>query len=197
MTWQLNSRSLFVDINEQGSESPKSIGERAVETDILVKRFCEAKSKEVVTYEEMEHITGRNIREDARHLINSARRILRTRHNRVIECVRNVGYKVLDAQGIVLSSAGDLKSVRRKARVGGQKLITISNDEFNALAREEKTDYMARRSVLGVLFQATGKRAEKQIAQAVESSNGVLPLNKTLEFMKKGKPAKEGGQHGR
>lgn len=156
----------------------KSIGELAAETKLLEALLEKAAVGEVITYESMTHHIGRDVRGGARGNLYSARRRL-VNKGFVFSAVCNQGLKRLsDAEIVGTSEAHRVRVVRSGTR---QRHI-MAQVNVEKLTAEEKAEFNARLSYLGVLDLFSKKSAQKRLSEATK--NAELPPGKCLDLFK-------------
>jgi len=157
---------------------PKAIPELSIESQLLVDRLVTVDAGDVISYEKLAEAIGQPVRSGTgRNRLQTARRILQRDHGVVFEAVIGVGLKRMDAAGCVRVGSAYRQRIRRAAKRGLSKLLCADPAK---LTNEQKTEYHATASHLGVLHHLTGRAATKQLAAAVEKTDQRLPVAKTL-----------------
>lgn len=159
----------------------KSIPERSVDTQFLVDRLIACKPGEVVTYDQLSGIIGREVRpgNDAYPNLYSARRVALNEYGIAFEAVRGVGVVRLTDEAIVRSSPVVIQKAHRAAHRGSKVLACV--EHFDGLTNEDKVRHNAALSVLGVIAHFTKSQSVRRIASAVSEANDPLPFQKTIE----------------
>ncbi len=158
----------------------RAIPELSVDTQILVKRLMSLPIGEMILYEELSALIGRDIRQQpVRGLLRSARHIVLRDEQIVTEAVRGEGLKRLDDVGIAQLGDQHIARTRRACRRTAMKLVCVQ--KFEALSDELKAKHNTAMGVIAVLSAATRpqfvKRLEGKIAEQ-------LPLAKMLDAIK-------------
>lgn len=161
----------------------KAICEVAQDTRILAGRLGRLNPGELVTYNELSAIIGRDVRTDARPTLASARRIAQRDQRIALGCVHKAGIKRLD--GAELPSVGDdaIACIRRKATRASRLMLTAA--ENVTLTDEARLQLNARASSLGTIALCASAKACARIETAVKN-NGNLELSTaaTLAMLK-------------
>lgn len=157
-------------------ESKRPIAQISIDTRVLIDRLEKSAEGEVIPYDELNKLLGRDVRTVARHNVQSAMRHLESR-GMVFSTIRTVGIKLLTDSERVGEGDTGINKVRRCARRAAKRLRF---NKFEALSNEEKTRTLTAQSVLGAVTQFTKPTAVKRISESVET--GVLPVGKTLQL---------------
>lgn len=160
-------------------EEKKTLAEMSTDTRFILQRLQKAEEEEVVTYEELSTIIGRDVTKKARPNLQSAMRAA-LRDRMVFECVRKIGVKRLKNSQIPdVVSTNTITRIRHQARKGVRKLGCT---DVSKLTRSEQLRMYASMSMLGTIASVA---TEKKV-QALEKVcvGGELPLAKTLEAFK-------------
>lgn len=158
----------------------KTNPEMSIDVQAIQERLAKAAPGEVVTYEELSELVGRDVQCDARYCLTSAcKRLLAERV--VFASVRMVGVKRLDNEGILSLPTAAFESMRRKARLTACKLTAV---EYAALDREQQAQHNTAASVLGIVAHITKPKSMERLRGRVEEAQGALPIGKTLEAFK-------------
>lgn len=161
---------------------PRSIPGLSIDTKTLSDRLARAEVDEIVTYQELTSLIGRDVQSIARGNLNSAvRRMLAD--GRVFACVHGVGVKRLNDHEIVGVGTQVLSKVRRTTNRARVKLAAVQ--DFDALPRDEKATHNMAMSVLGVLSHMTKPSTVRQLETRIDEARTALPLQKTLDALSK------------
>src|SRR5262249_34296543 len=113
---------------------PKSQPECSLEARMLAERLGECAKDEMVSYDEMRLLTGIDV-QDKRHILRTARRLVRIKHQKTFGVVTNIGMKCLSSDGIV----GDVEQRRRRIhRASKEALATAACAMPSDLAQERQ-----------------------------------------------------------
>jgi len=151
-----------------------------VDARVLLARFKSAKVGDVITYDEMSEMIGRNVQKEARHILEAARRW--AKKDRIIfGTVTSKGVQRLDDAGKVRAGSGMMDKIRRTSRRAAQTLAAVEN--FGELPNEMKIQHNMALSIFGIVQQATSRKVQDRIAEKVEGvDGGVLAMKKSFEL---------------
>lgn len=160
--------------------SKRSIPELSIDTQTLERALLTVAVGEVVGYESLSKLIGRNVQNGATHLLQSARRRVQRDHHIVFEPVRGEGLKRLDDEGKARSGESALAKIRSTARRGQEKLLCV--DDFDSLSNDAKIKHNLSLSVLGALRQVAKATTMKRLEGKVSNSkHDALPVAKFLD----------------
>lgn len=154
-----------------------AIPEITVDTELLHKELRKAEIGEVVTYEKLSAVIGRDVR-TCRHLLYSARRKATREEGFLFEAVTDVGLKRLDNVGIIGTGKDKIKRIRGLARRGLRNLSLVQESR---LSHEQRTDYLFTSSMLGALEGTTKPGAQRALRATVDENQEKLAMAKALE----------------
>ena len=160
----------------------KAIPELSVDTQVLAKLLRSAGPDELVTYAAMSIAIKRDVRVVARHLMESARRIVQREDGKVFECVFGEGLKLMTDSakaGLGSHAAGRMRNISKRT------LSKMATTSFEALSNEDKVAHNTGISLLSALAQATRPKSIQRLSVAVGEAQDKLPLASTLEMFKK------------
>ncbi len=160
----------------------KSIAERSIDTDTLVRRLREVDVGGFVSYENLNELIGRDVQNGARHILRSAVMILLREDRRVFAPVRDEGLKRLNDREIVGTGLETTARIRRLARRGARKVTAVEN--YDALPKADQVAHNTHLSIFGAIGQFTRPRMVQRLTGAVEEAQKRLPLAKMLEAVK-------------
>jgi len=163
------------------SESKRHIGQVTWDTKALADRLAKAKTGELITYEELSGLIGRNVQAIARSNMESARDIVMRDGQIVFGVVRNIGLKRLNAAETVQTGQDSVDHIRRTSK---RALRRITSLEYEALPNEMKIKHNMYASAFGVLAHMMGAPQMRRLEGRVEAAHDRLPLMKTLEAFK-------------
>lgn len=156
----------------------------SLETKIVFDRIVKLETNELVTYEELERITGKEIRQ-LRGALGTARRRARREHRMVFGTVRKEGLRRLDDDGIVDRSLSTLSRLGKVVREGAKDMRCV---EYGSLTDAGKAGYNARMSVLGAVGMMTSAPSLKRVEAGSVKAQRALDLSETLRLFGGVKP---------
>lgn len=157
----------------------KTISEMHVETNLICQKLESIGVGEFIKYTELSKIIGRNIQHDARHILESARRITQRDKRVLFECVRNEGLRRLNDVGIVGTTSVAVTKIRNMSRRGAAKVLCMQ--DIDALPKNDKDVLNARLSIMAMVSNVTKAKSIKLIESKVAETQERLPLRKTIE----------------
>ena len=151
-----------------------------VDAAIILARLKSAKPGDVISYNEMSELIGRNVQKEARYIMETARR--HAKKDRIyFGVVTNEGLQRLDDSGKVKAGSGMLGKIRRTSRRAAQTLAAVEN--FSELPNELKIAHNTALSVYGIITQATSRRVQEKISARVDGAEGgALAMKKSFEL---------------
>ena len=162
------------------NEHTKAIPELSLDARLLADALRKIPKGDVVSYESLSEIIGRDVQDKGRGALYTARRRVLHDDGLVTEAVANEGIKVmLDVDVVGATGESARRRIRRMTRTAVRKLTSVA---YDLLPRELKTKHNVEVSLLGVLAHVSTEKSAKQIEKQVETNP--MPLSKTLEFFK-------------
>jgi len=137
----------------------------------------------IATYQELSARAGVSI-QSHRWLLESAAKKLRREDAILIESIRNVGIRRLDAEGKALRPGTRLRRIHSQARQGRKDAATLTDDELNSLPQSVRASHYAAEGLCGVMEVATRARRIKVLEGAAERRQGKLDFDGVLAALK-------------
>jgi len=136
-----------------------------------------------LSYETMSDAIGRDVRNGARHIMESARRRVQEQYGIVFICDRTKGLRRLANEEIAphASEEGTGK-IRRTAH---RSIKQIEAADYDKLSNDQRIAHNVARSWLGALHLSAKPNQRKEIERRVAEAHESLPFAKTLEAFKK------------
>lgn len=154
----------------------KSIPEKSDDTRRIEARLRDARIDEVVTYDELSRIIGRDVRNHCMNNIYSARRIL-MKENMHFGTVIGEGIKRLSPDDSVKSAQLCTKRAKNAARKG---IKTLKHIEYSELSEEAKKVHLVESTKLVAMELFGSEKATKRIEGKIDKDT--LPLGETLKL---------------
>lgn len=166
------------------SEQPirRAIAELSIDAQRLEAALLAVPIGELITYERLSDMIGRNVQHEARGVLASVRRRILARYSMYFDPVRNVGLKNSDDVGKVAAGSRGPQQVRRLAKRRMRELASVT--DFNALPNDQKLQHNTNMGILGMLHYATKPTNVKKIASATQKADAALAAAKALEALK-------------
>jgi len=154
----------------------------SIETKQLLERLMKVKVGELISYQEMTDIVGRDIRKDGSGIMYSARRKALNDCQIVFITITNEGIKRASDEEIANSGASVIHKIR-KASKKGKKVLHAVND-FGALTNNSKIRHNASASFLGAIDLMTRPKKIVALEEKVKEESECINVTKTLELFK-------------
>ncbi|OMQ63521.1 hypothetical protein AQ709_13880 [Burkholderia pseudomallei] len=171
MVWQVRTGQDKVSIEDQMSNQPDF--KLSADSAALVSRLKEASVGEVVSYEALSKIVGRDVQSVASGALHSARHIVQREVRVIFGVIRGVGLKRLSSEEIVDASTKDRHKIRRHAIRSARKLVCVDYDQ---LTPSKQVKHNAELAAFGVLQEITTEKAVERISKKVEETKSTLPI---------------------
>lgn len=155
-----------------------SFEELSIDTQLLIDRLRKAEVGESVSYTSLTEIIKRNVQMEARHVLNSARKILQREDHALFGTIRGEGLKRLADVEIANSGGRYLKQVNHTAKRGVRALGCVS--DFAKLPLQEQIRHNAALSLLGCFYEVSKSQSRGRIEAAVAIMQKKLPFKETL-----------------
>lgn len=156
----------------------------SVDARLLYERLKLAAVDELVSYKELSVIVRRDVQNEARGILETARRRCMKEDMIVFGTVVNEGLKRLSPSGTIQAGEFFVRHIKKTARKGIATISCLTTEQFNSLSNEEKVMHNTNRSALGILEHISRPSGVKKIEGAVTKEQTALPLAKTLELFK-------------
>ena len=163
-----------------GNRQP--IGSLAIDTKQLVDRMTKTKPEELLTYEELSLLIGRNVQGVARGNLATARHICQKQYNIVFGVIPNVGIKHLNDIDTINTGQSSIDHIRRTARRAAHRIVSLKDPD--AVPNDIKIRQFTYLSVAGALVHMTQNKQVKKLEGKISEGQKELPLAKTLEAFK-------------
>lgn len=151
--------------------------EMSADARLLRQRLAKMQAGDEVSYAELTKEIGRDV-DGACSALQSARRSLLNSNQIVFDVVRGVGLRRLTDAEIVDASERDIAHVRRAARRGAKKLLSIGN--FDALPNDKQLQHTTRLSVMSMIAHTTSDKQISKVEKAASGRSQELPIAETL-----------------
>lgn len=168
------------------SPKNKTIGERHIYTQELMKNMKKVPEGGLISYEDLTKIIGIDVRPGGAGYIyqKSARDILERDDNIVFEVVKNVGIKRMTPDEVGKSTASIYinrkKSIARRYK---RRIDTVS-DKFESLDQEAKIKTTLARTIIAFDSELLKSKNILKIENKVKRSTRLIGFNDTLKLFK-------------
>lgn len=161
--------------------SKKAIPELSADTRVLFERITNLEPNEVVSYDELSKLIGRDVRGRAVSNLYQARRKALREERIVTESVIGLGIKRMTDSQVVVGFESFMSRSRRAARREATKLTSV---DYPKLSRTDQTKHNAALATLGVIQHIASTSSMNRLETKVQDSSGPLPIGKTLDVFR-------------
>ncbi len=156
---------------------PRTISELSIDTRLIMERLDACNIGDVVSYDELSQIIGREIT-SCYYLTTTARKRLLAA-NKYFEAVPGVGFRRCNDSQKVAGGGAYLQRSRRACKRGAT--ITASVDDYDAMSKGDQRQHNAQLSLLLTMRAMSTPSKVKAIEAKVEDSHQRLSMKSTLE----------------
>ncbi|MCH4024112.1 MAG: hypothetical protein LKH33_06695 [Acetobacter sp.] len=129
-------------------------GEINYTKEIFLLALIEAKPEEIVTYEQLRHLTNSPV-SSSNWMLKWAVRQMLLKHNIHFENIRNVGYQRSASCDLVKAGKKSIEHIRRTTKKAGCIMDTANRSELN---RDQALEHDAQRGVIAAIHAASRKQ---------------------------------------
>lgn len=176
----------MAEIHKLDIAGPRTVGQRHIYTQEIVKLLLSKTVGSTVTYDEMSERIGMKCSPtgDGYGYQASAREILEKEHDIVFENVETIGYRRLSSEEVAKSTVRLIQ--RKKAGIlrRAKRRIETINDEYDSLSQEAKTQATLARTIIAFDMELNKGKRMKQIADRVSGDGRLLGFGETLGLFK-------------
>lgn len=165
---------------EQTGEKAKPSFQLSPDTRKLADKFIGMKPGEQVTYEQLNALVpGRDVQDDARKIMDHARKIARDEDNAVIECVHGIGMERITNDNVPRTQHRHLAQVRHQAKEGAAKLQCA---DMSSLSAEKQSQVMGGLALFGTIQLFTKAKSVKQVHDAAAQQQTPMVTDAVIEL---------------
>lgn len=150
----------------------------SVDTRVIFDRLLKSNVGDVIGYEELTKLIGRDVQGKARSCLLSARKRAEREHRIVFGCVFKIGVKRLADTEIVDSGEAILKRARRGVQKGYQRLTNTV--DFEKLPESHQVKMSTYASLFNAVATISLPKTMAKIEERVKQTHKALPLAQTL-----------------
>lgn len=159
----------------------KTVSEISIDTQLIINRLTETKEGDVVSYEELSQLVGRDVRTIAKGCTRTARkRLLKSQIH--FDCIVNVGFKRCNDKEKVHCGGAYIGKARRACRRGIQVTASVMN--YDAMSKEDQVQHNMQLSIFQTLRSLSTSQKQKAVSERVEQGHQRLSLAGTLKAIK-------------
>lgn len=167
-------------IYEEGKNpARRAIPEMSADARFLLQHLATQPEGAFVPYADLNALIGRDVQRGARSVLKTAVHAALTQHEQVWVTVMAQGIKRLTNNEI--ARVIGTQTTMRVYKMGARAKRKISAARYGDLSAEEQREYNRQHTFLSLLQTVASAKGQKKLAAAVETSDGVLPVNRTLE----------------
>ena len=157
----------------------KGIQIKAHDTTLIENRLRSASVGEIVAYEALSRIIGRDVRQFCTGNMKTARDTLEKDEKIVFDTIANVGFKRMSEPEKSTSIDRMKKSIQRKAKRG---LVRASVVDFDSLEQAQKQKHLASITQLGVISEFTSAKGTKKIEEKVRQTSAAVSIGDAVKL---------------
>ena len=158
----------------------KTIPELSIDSRTIYDRLAKIEIDEFIEYSELSGLVGRDVQQEARGNLTTARNIARRTKGAVFGVVMNEGLKRLKDEEIVGIGMKSVRSIGRASRRAIKKLICVK--DFNGMSTDVQTKHNTMLSILGVMNVMARPKKIEAIEGKIATTQKRLSIGKTMEF---------------
>jgi hypothetical protein len=168
-------------------ENRKSIGERHIYTQEIMKLLRETEEGNIVNYSEIEDLIGLNPQAPGPgyRYQKSARDILERDESIVFEPVDTIGLRRMTAREVALSTAGIYLQRKKSIIKRSKRRIETVNDCFGELTPEAQTKTTFARTLIAFDSEMTKAKNVKLIETKVDELKQLVGFKSTIQLFSK------------
>jgi hypothetical protein len=171
------------EVIELNTSRKKTINEKSIETQTLIKRLSEMKRGEEVSYKELSDLIGADVQTVAYCYCKTARERCLKDFGLVFEPVVNTGLKCMTEEEVALSGQFGIQKIRRVAKREKSKLHH-GIENFDGLTNEAKIAHNTAASIYGVFELVSKPKEILKIEAQITNKIDMIPAKKALDLFK-------------
>lgn len=155
----------------------------SLDSQMLYDRLIQASPGEMIGYEELTEIIGRNVQNEAYGCLYTARNRARSMNRKVFGIIANVGLKCLEDDEIVAAGYEAVSRARSRARSGLKTLICLQ--DYAGLPDQIKIKHNTVAAILMVANRVTTPKKIIALEGIISKTMEKLTFDQTLKFFEK------------
>ena len=152
----------------------------SLESQLLYDRLQQANIGEIITYEELSSLVGRNVQTEAYGCLYTARRKARSVDFKTFGTIPKVGVKCLEDAEIVAKAIDLTDRCRSRTRDGLKTMVCLK--DYNSLPEGLKLKYNTVGTLLLMMNRITSPKEVRKLEEAVSQKAAKLTFTQTLEL---------------
>lgn len=153
-------------------------GMLAIETTIVLERLGKAKPGETVSYQELDRLTGCNVRLRRNVLTTSINKLL-AEQAMVFVAERGKGIRLLLNEEIPSLGARD---IRRIGRISKRCIRRLTATDYDKLSEQKRIEHNTHMTLLSLMQRGSTAKSLSLVQEAVTKRTNPLPLGDTLKL---------------
>lgn len=155
----------------------------SLDSQMLYDRLIQASPGEMIGYEELTEIIGRDVQNEAYGCLYTARNRARSMNRKVFGIIANVGLKCLEDDEIVAAGYEAVSRVRSRARSGLKTLICLQ--DYAGLPDQIKIKHNTVAAILMLANRVTTPKKIIALEGIISKTMEKLTFDQTLKFFEK------------
>lgn len=168
---------------ELNTSKKKTINEKSIETQTLIKRLSEMRRGDTISYKELSNLIGQDVQTKAYCYCKTARERCLKDFGLVFEPITNEGLKCMTEEEVALSGQFGIQKIRRLSKREKSKLHH-GIDNFEGLTNEAKIAHNTAASILGIFDLISKPKEILKIEAQITNKIDMIPAKKALELFK-------------
>jgi len=152
----------------------------SIDSQMLYERLQQAQPGDIITYDELNILIGRDVQREAYNCLFTARTKARSLNRLAFGVIPNLGLKCLEDVEVVATGYDYLQSIRRKARSGFKTLICLN--DYQSLPENIKHKHNAVATLLAFAMKVTAPKKITALEGIIAEKMQKLTFKQTLEF---------------
>jgi hypothetical protein len=158
----------------------KSLPELSIDSTTLYNQLAKLKIDEFISYSELNKLITRDVQDEARPNLTTARNMARRNNGIVLGVIVNQGLKRLKDEEIVGIGMKSIRSIGKASRKAMKQLICVK--DFDNMPSESQTKHNTLLSVLGVVNTIVKPKKIALIESKISTAHKKLSIQETLDF---------------
>lgn len=142
----------------------------------LAQRLRETSVGDIVKYETLTAVIGRDVCSESRSALATARRLVMREHRMVFDAIKGEGLQRLADSQIVGLADKTRAHIRRTVRKTARALTCV---DYDAMPKADQVKHNAALSLFGVMAELSTEKATVRLSHAVESAGTEIPAAKS------------------
>jgi hypothetical protein len=150
----------------------------AIETKIVLDRLAKAQPGETVSYEELNKLTGCDVRKRRNVLTTSTNKLL-TEQSKVFVAETGKGIRLLRNEEIPTLGT---KDIARVGRIAKRSIRRLAATDYDKLSEQGKLHHNTSMTILALVQRGSTAKSLSLVEEAVGKRTSPLPVGETLKL---------------